>query len=324
MEIFMNKPILYIIIPCFNEEEVLPVTAPQFLEQLNKMIDADRVSDNSKILFVNDGSGDDTWNIIKQLAKQDKHFTGISQSRRRGHQNALFAGLMEVKDICDITITIDCDGQDDISAMDEMLHQYLQGNEIVYGVRSNRDADSHFKRFSAQTYYKFLNRMGVEMIYNHADYRLISAKALKELAHFKEVNLFLRGMVPLVGFKNTKVYYDRNERVAGESHYTFGKMLKLAVEGITSLSIRPIRFITCFGIFVALLSFIGILWAVVESILGATVQGWTSTVCVVCFIGGIQMLSLGVIGEYIGKIYLEVKERPRYIISERTEDLKSS
>jgi glycosyltransferase involved in cell wall biosynthesis len=225
---------------------------------------------------------------------------------------------MEAKDLCDITISIDCDGQDDINAIDEMVDEYAKGSEIVYGVRNNRDTDTFFKRFTAQSFYKLLSSMGVETIYNHADYRLISSRALKELAKFEEVNLFLRGMVPLVGFKSTAVYYSRNERMAGESHYPLSKMLALAIDGITSLSIKPIRFITGLGLLVALFSFIGIIWAFINQMLGQTVSGWSSTICVVCFIGGIQLISLGVLGEYIGKIYLEVKHRPRYIISERT------
>ena len=227
---------------------------------------------------------------------------------------------METKDLCDITISIDCDGQDDINAMNEMVDQYLSGYEIVYGVRSKRTTDTFFKRFTAESFYKLLNHMGVEVVFNHADYRLISSRVLQEFANFKEVNLFLRGMVPLVGFPSTQVFYERHERLAGESHYPLSKMLALAFDGITSLSIKPIRLIIGFGGFVAFFSFLGILWAIVNAMLGNTVSGWASTVCIICFIGGIQLLSLGIIGEYIGKIYLEVKERPRYIISERTYD----
>ncbi|MBE5866733.1 MAG: glycosyltransferase family 2 protein [Lachnospiraceae bacterium] len=311
-------PVLYVVIPCYNEQEVLPVTSKMFLDKLKSLIDSKAIADESRILFVNDGSRDTTWEIIKQLSSENKHFIGISQSRNRGHQNAVLAGLMEAKDCCDITISIDCDGQDDINAMDEMISEYKKGNEIVYGVRSNRDTDTFFKRFTAQSFYKVLNTMGVESVYNHADYRLISSRVLQEFANFEEVNLFLRGMIPLVGFQSTSVYYSRAERLAGESHYPLSKMLSLAVDGITSLSIKPIRLITGAGIFVALLSFVGIIWAVVAAMMGATVSGWASTICVVCFIGGIQLISLGVIGEYIGKIYLETKHRPRYIISERT------
>ncbi|WP_026668412.1 glycosyltransferase family 2 protein [Butyrivibrio sp. AE2005] len=311
-------PKLIIVIPCYNEEKVLPITAPVFLNKLVDLINIGKIDEESKIMFVNDGSKDCTWEIISGLAKEDDHFCGIEQSRNRGHQNAVLAGLMEAKDLCDITISIDCDGQDDINAIDEMVDEYAKGSEIVYGVRNNRDTDTFFKRFTAQSFYKLLSSMGVETIYNHADYRLISSRALKELAKFEEVNLFLRGMVPLVGFKSTAVYYSRNERMAGESHYPLSKMLALAIDGITSLSIKPIRFITGLGLLVALFSFIGIIWAFINQMLGQTVSGWSSTICVVCFIGGIQLISLGVLGEYIGKIYLEVKHRPRYIISERT------
>lgn len=309
---------LFMVIPCYNEEQVLPITSKLFLEELNDLIAKEKISADSRILFVNDGSKDRTWELIKELASQDEHFIGISQSRNRGHQNAVLAGLMEAKDLADITISIDCDGQDDIHAMEAMVDAYHDGAEIVYGVRSKRTTDTFFKRFTAQSFYKFLNCMGVESVYNHADYRLVSSRVLQEFANFKEVNLFLRGMFPLVGFKSTCVYYERHERLAGESHYPLSKMLSLAFDGITSLSIKPIRMITGMGIGVSILSFIGVIWAVVRALLGHTVVGWTSTVCIVCFMGGIQLICLGVLGEYIGKIYLEVKARPRYIISERT------
>lgn len=311
-------PRLIIVIPCYNEQEVLPITAPQFLAKINQLASEGLISGDSRVMFVNDGSKDDTWNIIQQLADQDEHYIGIAQSRNRGHQNAVLAGLMEAKDMCDITISIDCDGQDDINAMDEMVKAYLEGCEIVYGVRSKRDTDTFFKRFTAESFYKLLNSMGAEVVYNHADYRLISSRALQELAKFKEVNIFLRGMVPLVGFKSTSVYYERSERAAGKSHYPLSKMLALAFDGITSLSIKPIKMIIGMGVFVAFISFIGIIWAVVEAILGKTVMGWASTTCIICFLSGVQLISVGVIGEYIGKIYMEVKQRPRYIISERT------
>lgn len=311
-------PRLIIVIPCYNEQEVLPITAPQFLAKINQLAAEGLISGDSRVMFVNDGSKDDTWNIIQQLADQDEHYIGIAQSRNRGHQNAVLAGLMEVKDMCDITISIDCDGQDDINAMDEMVKAYLEGCEIVYGVRSKRDTDTFFKRFTAESFYKLLNSMGAEVVYNHADYRLISSRALQELAKFKEVNIFLRGMVPLVGFKSTSVYYERSERAAGKSHYPLSKMLALAFDGITSLSIKPIKMIIGMGVIVAFISFIGIIWAVVEAILGKTVMGWASTTCIICFLSGVQLISVGVIGEYIGKIYMEVKQRPRYIISDRT------
>ena len=311
-------PRLIIVIPCYNEQEVLPITAPQFLAKINQLAAEGLISGDSRVMFVNDGSKDDTWNIIQQLADQDEHYVGIAQSRNRGHQNAVLAGLMEAKDMCDITISIDCDGQDDINAMDEMVKAYLEGCEIVYGVRSKRDTDTFFKRFTAESFYKLLNSMGAEVVFNHADYRLISSRALQELAKFKEVNIFLRGMVPLVGFKSTSVYYERSERAAGKSHYPLSKMLALAFDGITSLSIKPIKMIIGMGVIVAFISFIGIIWAVVEAILGKTVMGWASTTCIICFLSGVQLISVGVIGEYIGKIYMEVKQRPRYIISERT------
>lgn len=311
-------PRLIIVIPCYNEQEVLPITAPQFLAKINQLASEGLISGDSRVMFVNDGSKDDTWNIIQRLADQDEHYIGIAQSRNRGHQNAVLAGLMEAKDMCDITISIDCDGQDDINAMDEMVKAYLEGCEIVYGVRSKRDTDTFFKRFTAESFYKLLNSMGAEVVFNHADYRLISSRALQELAKFKEVNIFLRGMVPLVGFKSTSVYYERSERAAGKSHYPLSKMLALAFDGITSLSIKPIKMIIGMGVIVAFISFIGIIWAVVEAILGKTVMGWASTTCIICFLSGVQLISVGVIGEYIGKIYMEVKQRPRYIISERT------
>ena len=311
--------ILYIIIPCYNEETVLPITSKMFLDKLTSLIQSNTISNSSRILFVNDGSKDKTWEIICNLAKQDEHFIGISQSRNRGHQNAVLAGLMEAKDKCDITISIDCDGQDDINAMDEMVEQYKQGCEIVYGVRSKRDTDTFFKRFTAEGFYKLLNWMGAEVVYNHADYRLVSSRVLKEFANFKEVNLFLRGMFPLVGFKSTSVYYERHERIAGESHYPLTKMLSLAFDGITSLSIKPIRIITALGTVIAGLSFLGVIWSIVMRFMGNVVAGWSSMTCIICLIGGVQLVCLGILGEYTGKIYMEVKHRPRYIISERTE-----
>ena len=316
--------ILYIIIPCYNEETVLPITSKLFLSKLNSLIESGKISNNSRILFVNDGSKDKTWEIICSLAKQDEHFIGISQSRNRGHQNAVLAGLMEAKDKCDITISIDCDGQDDINAMDEMVDQYLQGCEIVYGVRSKRDTDTFFKRFTAEGFYKLLNWMGAEVVYNHADYRLVSSRVLKEFANFKEVNLFLRGMFPLVGFKSTSVYYERHERIAGESHYPLSKMLGLAFDGITSLSIKPIRIITALGTIIAGFSFLGIVWSVIMHLMNRSVAGWSSMTCIIRLLGGVQLMCLGVLGEYIGKIYMEVKHRPRYIISERTESKEYS
>ncbi len=316
------KPILYIVIPCYNEEKVLPITSGMFLDKVNELIGLGKISEDSRIMFVNDGSKDDTWNIICKLAAKDDKFLGISQSRNRGHQNAVLAGLMEAKDKCDITISIDCDGQDDINAMNKMVDEYLDGSEIVYGVRSKRDTDTFFKRFTAEGFYKLLNWMGAEVVFNHADYRLVSSRVLQEFANYKEVNIFLRGMFPLVGFKSTSVYYERHERIAGSSHYPLGKMLALAFDGITSLSVKPIRMITTFGMFISLLSFIGVIWSIVIQLTGHAVAGWASMTSIICFIGGIQLICLGVLGEYIGKIYMEVKARPRYIISERTYDKK--
>ena len=313
-----TDPILYIVIPCYNEQEVLPITAPMFLQKINDLAAAGKISPESRVLFVNDGSKDRTWEIICELAARDPHYAGICQSRNRGHQNAVLAGLMEAKSRCDITISIDCDGQDDINAMDAMVDAYRDGCDVVYGVRSKRETDTFFKRFTAESFYKILNAMGAEVVFNHADYRLMSARVLEEFARFREVNLFLRGMVPLVGFKSTCVTYERHERIAGESHYPLSKMLALAFDGITSLSIKPIRFITGFGVFVALVSFIGVLWAVIEAALGLTVSGWASMTSIICFVSGVQLICLGVIGEYIGKIYLESKRRPRYIISDST------
>ena len=316
----MSAPILYIVVPCYNEQEVLPITAGLFLEKTKSLISSGKVSEDSRIMLVNDGSRDNTWEIIKRLSREDSHFVGVSLSRNRGHQNALIAGLIEAEPKCDITVSIDCDGQDDINAIDKMIDEYIGGADIVYGVRSSRKSDTWFKRTTAQGFYKFLNRMGVEVVYNHADYRLLSSRVIRELEGFKEVNIFLRGMVPLIGFKSTCVAYERHERIAGESHYPLKKMLALAFDGITSLSIKPIRFIASFGLLVAAVSFIFIIWSFISFFTGNAVAGWASTVSIICFFSGIQLLSLGIIGEYIGKIYLETKRRPRYIISGRTDD----
>ena len=312
------KPILWIVIPCYNEEQVLPLTAPMFREKLRDLTERGQISENSRILFVNDGSSDRTWEIIRELAAKDEHFIGICQSRNRGHQNAVLAGLMEAKDCCDITISIDCDGQDDINAMDRMVEEYLKGAEVVYGVRAKRDTDSFFKRFTAESFYKLMKHRGADVVFNHADYRLLSARVLQHFADFEEVNIFLRGMVPLVGFPSATVSYNRAERLAGKSHYPLRKMIALAFNGITSLSVKPITLITSFGIGFSLIGLLLMIWAVVEAILGNTVAGWASTVCIICLLGGIQLTSLGILGQYIGKTYLETKHRPRYIISART------
>ncbi len=317
----MEKPTLYIVVPCYNEEKVLPITAPMFKEKIASLQQTGKVSAKSRVLFVNDGSKDSTWEVIQSLASANEIFEGISLSRNRGHQNALLAGLLEAKDLCDITISIDCDGQDDINAMDQMVDEYINGSEIVYGVRSKRKTDTFFKRFTAQSYYKLLNKMGGEIVYNHADYRLVSSRVLNEFANYKEVNVFLRGLFPLVGFKSSCVYFERHERLAGESHYPLSKMLHLAFDGITSLSIKPIRFITGIGVFFTLLSLALIIYVLVSLFSGSRVASWISNLICVSLIGGIQLISLGVIGEYIGKIYLETKQRPRYIIGDSTFDL---
>ena len=319
MKATRENPILYIVIPCYNEQEVLPITSKLFLKKITDLVAAGKISDDSRVLFVNDGSKDKTWSIICDLAKSDNHYIGISQSRNRGHQNAVLAGLMEAKDKCDITISIDCDGQDDINAMDAMVDAYVNdGCEVVYGVRSKRETDTWFKRTTAEGFYKVMKALGADVVFNHADYRLLSKRALEGLAEFREVNLFLRGLVPLVGYRCSSVYYERAERIAGESHYPLKKMLAFAFDGITSLSVKPIRLITGAGIVVSLISFIGVIWAIVQAAMGSVVAGWASTICIVCFVGGVQLVCLGVIGEYIGKIYMETKARPRYIISERT------
>ncbi|WP_221899116.1 glycosyltransferase family 2 protein [Gordonibacter massiliensis (ex Traore et al. 2017)] len=318
MNVSNSLPVLCIVIPCYNEEAVLPITSGLFLGELADLVEEKLVSDESRILFVDDGSNDATWKLIRSLAESNVHYTGISLSRNRGHQNALLAGLMEAREFCDISISIDCDGQDDVRAMKDMVIAYHDGCDVVYGVRSSRKADSLFKRTSAEGFYKLLNKMGVEAVFNHADYRLLSKRVLEEFSHFEEVNLFLRGMVPLVGFRSSSVYYERHERIAGESHYPLKKMVALALNGITSLSTKPIRIITMLGFFISILSLIGVIWAFVVLLMGKSVAGWASMVSLVCFMGGIQMLSLGIIGEYVGKIYMETKHRPRYIISERT------
>ena len=311
-------PVLYVVIPCYNEEKVLPETAPMFKEVVEHLTSDKLIDKESKILFVNDGSNDATWDIIEDLSSKDAVYAGISLSKNRGHQNALLAGLMESRKKCDIAISIDCDGQDDITKIRDMVCKYEDGYDIVYGVRSSRETDTMFKRLSAEGFYKLLNSMGVEAVFNHGDYRLMSARALDALSQFSEVNLFLRGMVPLLGFKNTTVEYTRQKRIAGKSHYSLRKMMKLAFNGITSLSTTPIHIISVLGIVFSFIGLIGIIWAIVSAAMGLTVAGWTSLVCIVCLLGGLQLLALGIIGEYIGKLYLESKHRPRYIIEKRT------
>ena len=314
----MNAPILYIVIPCYNEETVLPVTHALFAGKLSALIQKGEISEKSRVLFVDDGSKDNTWAVISDLRAKNPQFEGLKLSRNQGHQNALLAGLMTAKNYADITVSIDCDGQDDVDAMDKMLEEYKDGAEIVYGVRAARDTDTVFKRTTAKWYYKILNLLGAEVVYNHADYRLMSRRALEALEQFHEVNLFLRGLIPLVGFKSSSVYYDRKARVAGESHYPLSKMLSLGFNGVTSLSVRPLKLITGLGFLMSLVSLIAVVVTVIIKLFGYTVQGWTSLLCVIFLLGGIQIFCLGVIGEYIGKMYAETKARPRYIIEKNT------
>lgn len=306
--------ILYMVLPCYNEEEVLPETARQLKAKYENLILQNKISKLSRIVFVNDGSKDSTWNIIQELHKQDKIFSGVNLSRNRGHQNALLAGLITVKECADMVISMDADLQDDIGVIDDMVEEYYKGNDIVYGTRSKRDTDTFFKRFTAESFYKLTNALGGEVVFNHADCRLMSKRALEGLEKYKEVNLFLRGIVPMIGYPSAIVTYERNERFAGESKYPLKKMLSFAMEGITSLSVKPIRFVTTGGIFVSLISVAMMIYTLIRYFTGATVQGWSSILISVWLIGGIQMIALGVIGEYIGKIYMETKERPRYIV----------
>ena len=311
---------LYVVIPCYNEEEALPITAGKLRDKMSALITSGAISSDSRICFVNDGSKDQTWSVIKRLHSDDALFSGINLTRNRGHQNALLAGLMTVKDRCDVTISMDADLQDDIDAIDAILAKNAEGFDIVYGVRSSRKKDSAFKRSTATTYYRFLARLGVESVYNHADYRLMSRRALDGLEQFHEVNLFLRGMVPMVGFPSTTVEYVRGERVAGESKYPLSKMIALAIEGVTSLSVKPIRFITNVGIAVSLIALIVAVVFVIQFFVGMTVPGWASTVVSIWILGGIQLFAIGIIGEYIGKIYLETKARPRFLVQDVLDD----
>jgi glycosyltransferase involved in cell wall biosynthesis len=308
---------LAIVIPCYNEAAVLPAMAPVFIDKLKALVDASKISKESYLLFVDDGSSDETWSIIKKLAAADAHIHGISLSRNRGHQNALLAGLEYVMDNADAVISADCDGQDDLDAIDEMVDKYRKGAEVVYACRNSRETDTWFKRTSAELFYRMIRWMGGEVIFNHADFRLASRRVVQGLSRFREVNLFLRGMFPLVGYKSAKVYYSRKERVSGQSHYPFFKMLNFAVDGITSLSVRPIRMIAVCGAVVTFVSFMLFIWAICAHCMGNPVPDGTSNIVCVMFIGGVQLLSLGVIGEYIGKIYLETKNRPRYIVAEQ-------
>lgn len=307
--------VLYLVIPCYNEEAVVYETSRRLLDIINQLVKAEKISSKSKIIFVNDGSTDKTWEIIESLHTQNPIFCGVCLSRNKGHQNALLAGLMTAKEYADIVISLDADLQDDVNAIEKMIDEYHNGYEIVYGVRSSREKDTFFKKTTAKGFYKFMKLLGVEIVFNHADYRLMSKSALDALSQFEEVNLFLRGIIPLIGFKSTTVEYERNERFAGESKYPLKKMLAFAFDGITSFSIKPIRIITCLGALIFFISLIVLIVFICLKYTGVTVSGWTSIVASIWMIGGIQMLCLGVIGEYIGKIYNETKKRPRYIIS---------
>lgn len=307
---------LYLVIPCYNEQEVLPETAKRLLEKITALSKANRISTDSRIVFVNDGSKDRTWEMIQALHQQNPIYCGICLSRNRGHQNALLAGLMTAKDHADFLISLDADLQDDIDAIDAMVEEYHKGNEVVYGVRSSRKKDTFFKRQTAESFYKLMRLMGVEIVFNHADYRLMSRRAVACLAEFEEVNLFLRGIVPMIGFQSTTVCYERSQRFAGESKYPLKKMLAFALDGITSFSIKPIRMVLSLGLLIFVISVLVLLWFLINKMMGYTVQGWTSIVASIWMLGGIQLLCLGVIGEYIGKIYIETKKRPRYQLSE--------
>ena len=307
---------LYMVIPCYNEEEVLPETSKRLREKINSLIEKGKIDKESRIVFVNDGSKDKTWEIIKTLHEEDPVFSGINLTRNRGHQNALLAGLMTVMDYADMAISMDADLQDDVDAIDEMIDKYLDGIDIVYGVRSSRAKDTFFKKATAEGFYKIMNSMGANTVFNHADYRLMSKRALEGLSQFQEVNLLLRGIVPMIGYPTDVVYYERGERFAGESKYPLGKMLSFAIEGITSLSTKPIRMITFLGFFIFLVSIGILIYSLVRHFMGATIVGWTTLMVSVWGIGGLILLSLGVVGEYIGKIYLETKARPRFIVEQ--------
>ncbi|MGG7153459.1 glycosyltransferase family 2 protein [Clostridium neonatale] len=315
----MNK-ILYLVIPCYNEQEVLYETSKRLLDKITKMISDNIISKQSRIIFINDGSKDKTWEIIQELNDSDKLFGGINLSRNRGHQNALLAGLMTAKDYADMVISLDADLQDDVDVIDKFVEEYYNGSDIVYGVRSSRETDTFFKRTTALAFYKLMSNLGVESIYNHADYRLMSRRALEGLEQFKEVNLFLRGMIPLIGYKHSIVEYERHERFAGESKYPLKKMISFALDGITSLSVKPIRMITGLGVIIFLISIITLIYSIIVKFIGKTVIGWTSLTISLWMLGGIQLLSLGIIGEYIGKIYNETKQRPRFIILDKLID----
>ncbi len=315
-------PILYMAIPCYNEEEVLEETTKQLNTKIKKLIKDKKISEKSRVMYINDGSKDKTWELIKKIHEENELFTGITLSRNRGHQNALLAGLMTAKDYADIVISMDADLQDDIGVIDKMVEEYKKGKDIVYGVRSSRKKDTFFKRFTAEAFYKLMKAMGVDIVFNHADCRLMSKRALNELAEFKEVNLFLRGIVPLIGFKSSIATYERNERFAGESKYPLKKMLSFAFDGITSFSIKPIRLILNVGITFSVISVLVMLYCLTMKFTGNTVAGWTFIVCSLWLLSGIQLMSIGIIGEYVGKIYNETKRRPRFIVAENLEELE--
>ena len=309
-----SKPILYLVIPAFNEEQVLPITTEELTKKLNKLIKDKIINKDSKIMYVDDGSVDKTWELIQEYHKNNKLVNGLKLSRNKGHQNALLAGLLTSKNYSDVTISMDADLQDDINVMDEMVTKYNDGCDIVYGVRSSRKKDTFFKKTTAQSFYKIMKLLGVDIIYNHADYRLMSKRALEALSNYKEVNLFLRGIIPLIGYKYDIVTYERNERFAGESKYPLKKMLSFAMEGILSFSVKPLRIITTMGLLISFISFVFLLYVVIGHFVSGNVQGWTTIVALICFFGGTQIFCIGIIGEYIGKIYSETKQRPRYII----------
>lgn len=315
-----KKNILYMVIPCYNEEEVLPETTKRLEKKLSELIKKKIISEKSKVMYVNDGSKDKTWDLIKNINKDNPMFTGISLSRNRGHQNALVAGLLTAKEYADVVISMDADLQDDINAIDEMLEKYYDGCDIVYGVRSARKTDTFFKRVTAEGFYKFMQMMGVDVVYNHADYRLTSKKVLNNFQDYKEVNLFLRGIFPLIGYKSDKVYYERAERFAGESKYPLKKMLNFAWDGITSFSVKPLRLICMLGFVILFISIIIMIYSLVRKLTGNTIDGWTFLNISIWFIGGLQMISLGIIGEYVGKMYNETKARPRFIVAENLEE----
>ena len=308
---------LYIVVPCFNEEEVLLETTKRLNEKLVTLIQEEKISDKSRILYVDDGSKDATWTIISKLCIENNLITGLKLSRNRGHQNALLAGLFEASEHADMVVSMDADLQDDIDVLDQFIQKYYDGCQIVYGVRKSRKTDSIFKRSTALAFYKLMHALGVEIVYNHADYRLMSRRAVEELKNYKEVNLFLRGIIPLIGFKTATVEYDRGKRFAGESKYPLRKMIYFAIDGITSTSVRPIRMITMFGLFSILFSVIYAIYVIIGHINGDTIQGWTTSVLLICFFGGAQVMCTGIVGEYVGKIYLETKARPRYVIEEK-------